>query len=151
MYIKLSLGDLNLQLLPSTPYKHLYLWNDHRTKGVWWCQVTLICLFICCTHSNFPYIYYRRADLYNTLLHVRGRTVEGIFIYLCLERIWTPKKKKRACLFNWPSFSWHLGKNEVTVSSSWHVHAMCFFFWAHFTLLTFKHVRSNTFTFYLIH
>ena len=26
-----------LPLLP-TPYKHLYLWSDHRTKNAWWLQ-----------------------------------------------------------------------------------------------------------------
>ena len=27
--------------LPSTPHKHLYLWSDHRTKGVRWSRYTI--------------------------------------------------------------------------------------------------------------
>ena len=27
---------LGPQPLPPIPHKYLYLWNDHRSKGVWW-------------------------------------------------------------------------------------------------------------------
>ena len=36
MCVKLLLGDLNPNPYPPhpTPHKHLYLWNDHRTKSM---------------------------------------------------------------------------------------------------------------------
>ena len=32
--VKLPPGDFNSGLYPPTPYKHLFLWNDYRIKGV---------------------------------------------------------------------------------------------------------------------
>ena len=32
---KTPFWKLELRSLPSTPYKHLYLWSDHRIKGVY--------------------------------------------------------------------------------------------------------------------
>ena len=36
MYVKFSPRDLNPGPYPLTPHKHLYLWSDHRIKGVRW-------------------------------------------------------------------------------------------------------------------
>ena len=40
MCVKFPLVDLNPDLYPLTPHKHLYLWSDHRTKGVQ-CQLEI--------------------------------------------------------------------------------------------------------------
>ena len=43
--------------LPPTLYKHLYLWSDHRTKGVWWYVFCFsnpaLCVFIFCLFFFF--------------------------------------------------------------------------------------------------
>ena len=28
--------------LPLTPHKHLYLWSDYHTEGVWWCVLAFL-------------------------------------------------------------------------------------------------------------
>ena len=33
--------------LPPTPHKHLYLWNDHRTKGVQWFRYYILYRYRC--------------------------------------------------------------------------------------------------------
>ena len=50
---------LELQLLPPTPHKYLYLWSDHRTKSVqWWERIVKVCLINLFLNVQFIYLFY---------------------------------------------------------------------------------------------
>ena len=51
---------LKPQLLPPTPHKHLYLCNDHHTKGAWWFLISLKTNKHNYHYMFVFYIYYQR-------------------------------------------------------------------------------------------
>ena len=84
---------LEPQPLPPTPYKHLYLWSDHRTKGAWWYHFfSLPCLY------TFFFFFFFENHLY-TFLNPTVIYIENTYntnalrwdtIYLFL--VYTPKE-----------------------------------------------------------
>ena len=83
MCVKLPPEDLNFgPYPPPTPHKHLYLWNDYRTKGVRWYLIKLY-------HDNnnpkvnWPFVFVTK--IMSTIPSLEDNVSLKLFLYLFIK------------------------------------------------------------------
>ena len=84
MCVKLPPEDLNFGPYPPPPipHKHLYLWSDYRTKGVWWYLIKLY-------HDNnnpevnWPFVFVTK--IMSTIPSLEDNVSLKLFLYLFIK------------------------------------------------------------------